>query len=171
MEEIKKIIDINLPKRDLIWTGICVERNKNVSILINYDEKKKEFNGYTVFKSKEIKRYRYWGKNECRGVKIRTSFRFMDKIKSKNSKTFYSSLKEASQFGLIAFFVENKTNSYFVGQLTSVNNEFANFRLIDRKARWARYKKIKLKNINFFSFGTVYERTLFKKVDRKRGIK
>ncbi|MFC1703311.1 hypothetical protein ACFL1E_00815 [Candidatus Omnitrophota bacterium] len=164
----REIIDIDLPERDLMWMGICIEKNKNISILINYDEKKRKFNGYTVFRSREIKQYRCWEKAEYKSVKTKTSLRFFNKIKLKNTKTFCSSLKEASQFGLIAFFVENQNDSYLIGRLTSINNEFAHFRLIDTKAKWSRYKKIKLKNINYFSFDTDYDRALLKKAGGKK---
>ena len=162
-------IDIDLePTRDLIYSGVCLKYNKYIFLLLNFDECKKQYNGYTVFRNKEVNRYRLWDKNEKNGLKKNNSREYLNALPLGKMNTFYSCLNEAAKLGLIAFHTNDDDSCYGVGKITSINRKYVNFRLLDTKGKWLRYKKFKIRDINYFSFDTEYERKLNDKLHNKQ---
>jgi hypothetical protein len=48
----KRLIDANLfSEQGVSYTGICLKANRNIWILVNFDYKKKCFNGFTIIKN------------------------------------------------------------------------------------------------------------------------
>ncbi|MCW3076139.1 MAG: hypothetical protein JWO32_748 [Bacteroidetes bacterium] len=82
-----KLIDIDfLPNRDLLYSGYCIKQNRQILILVNYDTRAKTFDGYSVFRPKEITKFRIWTPAEIR------------KIKTDNRKTSQSVLTLENEF-------------------------------------------------------------------------
>jgi hypothetical protein len=149
-----------LPSRDLIYSGICIKKNRHIAILVNYSDETKMFDGYTVLRTREISRYHLWDSKE-KAKANRDSLRlYIDRLPLERMNTIYSCLREASQIGLIAFYTGNDDSSYYVGHLTSIDRHFARFRLIRLRNPRPKYLKIRIDDINYFSFDTLYEREL-----------
>ena len=164
----RHIIAIDLlPSRDVVWAGVCVKSNKQITVFINLDKPQKRLDGFTVFRSKEISRYRLCDKNEYRGMNQSTVGNDCGRLNLREMVDIPSSLRAAATQGLIAFFVGNDTKSYYVGKLVSLHEDLARFRLVDKNANFTRYKAIKIQNINYFSFACEYERLLARQLENQ----
>jgi hypothetical protein len=165
----RRIIDVDFqPSRHLLWTGICIKDNGQIAVFINLDQKRNRLDGFSVFRSKEISRFRLCEKTEYRGVTQTNIAAFLSRLNLKEMVDIPSSLQIAATHGPIAFFTEDNTKSYFVGKIVSLCKDHARFRNIGTAGIYTRYKAIKVKNINFFSFGCEYELRLEKRLKRIR---
>jgi hypothetical protein len=167
--EQRRVIDVDLrPTRDVIWSGVWVKDNGQIAVCINYDEVRKRLDGFTVFRSKEINRYRLSAKSECRGTNQTSIADHWKRLNLRQMVDVPSSLRAAASESPIAFFTQDDTSSYFVGKLVSLRRDQARFRLIDKKGSFTRYRTITIHNIDFFSFGGEYERRLESRLKRNR---
>jgi hypothetical protein len=163
--KLNKLIDIDLfPNRDILYCGLCVKENRQVFILINFDTKTKRFDGYSVFRPKEITKYRNWTPAEIRKIKTDNRKTFQSALTLDKMNSFYSTLKSLGKGTLISFFTDNLTDEYYVAKITGLTRGTATLKLIDKKGKWTTTKKIKLADINFFSFLTSYEKGLISNV-------
>ena len=169
LEEIikeKRLIDVNLfSSQEVSYTGVCLKANKNIWILVNYDFKKKAFNGFTVFRNNIVETFSLWKKTAI-VLKRNNLTEFTDFHPLTNAKTLYSSLKWGKKFGLVAIFTETNTRSYFVGKIILLNPRCIILRLITTEGKWSIKKTINLKEIYFISFYTDYEIILLQKSNK-----
>jgi hypothetical protein len=160
-----KLIDIDfLPNRDLIYSGYCIKHNKQVMILVNYNSRIKHFDGFTVFRPKEITKYRFWLKAEIQKIKKDNRQELASLLNVDKMNTFYSCLKLLGNDTLIAFFKDNITEKYIVGKIVTLTRESVTLQLINKSSKWTSVKKLRLADINYFSFMTQYEQKLISNV-------
>ena len=140
------------------------EENRQVFILLNYDTKTKRFDGYSVFRPKEITKYRNWTPAEISKIKADNRKTFQSALTLEKMNSFYSTLKSLDKGTLISFFIDNLNDKYYVAKITGLTKDTATLKLIDKKSKWTTTKKIKLADINYFSFLTSYEKGLISNV-------
>jgi hypothetical protein len=159
--KLHQLIDIDLyPNKDLIYSGVCLKKNAQIFVLLNYKVKKRCFDGFTVFRSDEITKYRYWTDREIARIKKDNRQDFQSILPLERIKTFYSVLNSLSRDNLISFFTNNKNDTYQVGKIIGLTRNNLTLRLIDQEGNWIGTRKIKLVHINYFSFLTDYEKGL-----------
>lgn len=165
MELDKKIVDIDFsPNRDLLYSGYCIKQTRQVLILVNYETRTKYFDGFTVFRPKEITKYRFWVKTEIQKIKKDNRKELVSMLNVDKMNTFYSCLKSLDKDSLISFFTDNITNEYFVAKITKLTRASATLKLIDQNSKWTSTKTLKLADINYFSFLTKYEQKLISNI-------
>ena len=134
MKLTNKFIDIDFfPTRNLMYTGFCIKHTKRIIILINFDKHKKTFDGYSVFKSEEINKYRLWNKKDEKNIKNNNLKKFVNLKKLAKMKTFYSVLNSLEKDEFIAFFTKENLKEYGVGKILKVGKEFIHLKYIDKK--------------------------------------
>ncbi len=158
----QQLIDIDFfPYRNLIYTGYCIKNNRQILILINYDKRKKRFEGFTIFRQREVVKYRNWNEKEISKIKMDNRSKFINMFDFDSMNTFYSCFKKLFENNkVIAFFTDNITESYYEGKIIALNREYVTIKLIDEKRKWTRDLEISIKNIDYFSFSTEYEEKL-----------
>ena len=160
-----KLRDIDfLPNRDLLYSGYCVKQNRQVLVLVNYDTKTKRFDGFTVFRPKEITKYRFWTKAETQKIKKDNRKEIISLLSVDKVNTFYSCLKSLDKDSLVSIFTDNLTNEYYVAKITSLSRDSVTLKLIDQNSKWTNTKTLRLSDINYFSFLTKYEKQLISNV-------
>ncbi len=156
-----KLVDIDfLPNRDLLYCGYCIKQSRQVLILVNYDTRTKRFDGFTVFRPKEITKYRFWTKAEIEKIKKDNRKELVSLLSVDKMNTFYSSLKSLDKDTLVSFFTDNITKEYSVAKITKLTRESVTLKLIDQNSKWTTTKTLRLADINYFSFMTKYEQKL-----------
>ncbi len=148
------------------YSGVCLKANKYVWLIVNYDFKRKMFDGFSVVRNKDIESYAVY-KNNSLDIRINNLIDFLDVLPLNKVNTFYSALKEAKNKGLVAIFIGGNDKSYYVGKILSVSRQKVQTRLIDKKGYWSKTKKFKIADIDFFSFLTRYETGLLKMVEKR----
>lgn len=132
-------------------------------MLTNFDDRKKKFDGYTVFRNKEVSKYRYWTSDEISKIKVDNRNEFRQLANLNKMRTFYSCLKLLPQETLIEFYTANNYQNYYVGKIISITRTIVNFKIINKDGDWNGYKKLKIQDINFFGFGTEYSKKIKKR--------
>ena len=156
-----KFIDIDFfPTRNLMYSGFCIKHTKQIIILINFDKHKKTFDGYSVFKSEEINKYRLWNKKDEKNIKKNNIKKFLNLKNLAKMKTFDSVLNSLDMDEFIAVFTKGNLKECDVVKILKVGKEFIHLKYIDKKGNWIRKSKLKISEINFFSFLTKYENKL-----------
>lgn len=157
-------IDIDLyPAHDVIYSGVCIKQNRHVFILVNYNSKTQKFDGYTIFRNKEISKYRLWNSDELAKANRRTLRAYLGVLSLGKMNTLQSCLREASQMGPVALFTGKDESSYYETCLTSLDRDTARFRLLRPHGQRPRYLKTTIGKIHYIAFDSSEERKLRKK--------
>ena len=159
----KRLVDFNLFNGNVTYTGICLIANKRILVIVNFDLKGKEFNGFTIFKNQDFDTFEIW-KQKFVDIKKNNLIEFKNKYKIEKLNTFYSWLKLIKNNQVVAVFIENNHSEYFVGQIESINLRTITMKLIDKSGNWINEKEFKISEINYFSFDSKYERKLQKRI-------
>ena len=161
--EQKLIIDIDLsPNVDNVYTGKCLVANSEIVMLLNFNEEKGEFDGFTIVKNNDVEEYRIWEVEDYEELKNDNSESFIANIDLKKFIDLESSLRKLiSEF--VAIFTYDDEDSFFVGKLLSINNDSVELHLVDEDSKWKEIEKIKLRDISYLGFATEYEREIQKK--------
>lgn len=167
MEDIiknKQIIDIDTaPNTDNVYTGMCLVANREILMLLNFNEDKGEFDGYTIVQDKDVEKYRIWEEDEYSELKNDNSEELIANLNLNNFLNLETSLKSLiSEF--VAIFTYDDEDTFFVGKVISVNNDSVELHLVDKDAKWFDIEVIKLNDISYLGFDTLYEREIKKKV-------
>ena len=158
-----KHIDVALDaQKQIIYSGIEYYSNDEILLLINFNEESGEYDGYSVFRMKDIYAYSEWIQEDFEEVKKDNSWYYKNKFKIESSLNFELALQKGSKYGLIAFFTDIKDKDYYVGKLKSIEGSEAVFNLIDEEKDWTGLKKFNLSEICYFGFATSYELELMK---------
>lgn len=161
-----KFIDLDFaPIRDMIYNGFCIKHSKQILILINYNNRTRQFDGFSVFRTKEISKYRYWSKTEIKSIKKDNRFEYENLLNLNKIKSYYSCLKQLGKNNLIAIFTQNIEAEYFVGIPINISRKAIKLKLIKENSEWSKTISISISEIDFFGFLTKYEKTLLKKVN------
>ena len=160
-----KLVDIDfLPNRDLLYSGYCIKQNRQVLILVNYDTRTKRFDGFTVFRPKEITKYRFWTKADIQKIKKDNRKELVSLLTVDKMNTFYSCLKSLDKDSLVSFFTDNLTKEYYVAKITKLSRDSVTLKLVDLNGKLTSTKTLRLADINYFSFMTKYEQKLISNV-------
>lgn len=167
----ESFIDIDFaPKRNLIWSGLFLKENRQVFILIDFDLKTKRLNGVSVFRNKDIFRWRNWDRQEKKELKVDNRQEFISKIDLDKMNTFYSCLKQIDKNELVSFFTDHRDDQYEVGQIIKLTRQAVSLRLVSVKGEYSRRKKLKLSDIDYFCYLGKYESKLKKQLSRKASL-
>jgi hypothetical protein len=147
-------------EREHVHSCICIKSNKYVFIVVNYNEETNEFDGFNVFRYKDIHAHCLWDEEDKAEVKNYNFESFLSQINLDKMNSFYSTLKEAAKTGLIAIFTGLGDDDYYEGKLLLIDRNKVTFRLINQDKKWTRKKTLKINEIAYFSFGTEYEKEL-----------
>ena len=156
-------IDVDLaPNRDKLYSGIGLKSNGEVFILLCFNEKTKEYDGYAIIRDYEIEQYREWDDEEIAEIKNENSIDFIHKLPLDSMNNMFECLSELKDKKLIALYTESDENSYYVGQVQNLNEKQVEIKLISEDAEWLENKLIQIKEITYIGFDTSYEKELIK---------
>lgn len=159
-----QFIDIDFaPVKKMIYCGYCIKQSNQLIILMNFNSRSKQFDGFTVFRPKDITRYRYWSKSEIKEIKKDNRSDLLSLLDVKKMKSFYSCLKYIDNNILVAIYTNNNIDEYFVAKVIKLNRNSVKLKLINQNSQWKGSVKLLLSDIDFFGFLTKYEILLLKK--------
>ncbi len=152
--ENKSIIEIDLdPSYKTSYVGVCI-KDDDVTILVNFNEDDSMLDGYSIFRSSGIYMYRECIEMDYKNEELNT---LCSKIDTTACDGFSESILHASKFGLIAFYEKGDLETYYVGYLNKIKDQFCAFDLIDKNGKYIDSKEIEIDSIVYFSFYTSYE--------------
>lgn len=158
LAEKRLIIDIDLaPNVDAVYTGMCLIANSEIILLLNFDEAKGEFDGFTIVKNDDVEKYRTWNEDNYLKLKNNNSKDLIAKIDLNNFLDIATSLKSLRS-KLVSIFTYGDEDSFYLAKILSVKNECVELHLIDEDSNWIDIKVIKFRDINYIGFDTQYER-------------
>ncbi len=158
-----RLIDINLFDEQITYTGICLLASKKIVVIVNYNNKLKIFDGFSIFRNENFDSFETWKKKWIK-YNYDNSMDFIKRYNVNKLRTFYSWFKQLANKGFVAFFTDNDLKTYYVGKITEVDAKKIKVNLVDKKGNFISRKVFNIVNINYFSFDTGYETKLFKKV-------
>ncbi|MEL6675242.1 MAG: hypothetical protein AAFR61_23740 [Bacteroidota bacterium] len=155
------LIDVNLfPHQEVVFAGACLSMSEETLLLVNFDDQKKGFDGFTIFRSEQVHNYREWTETDRREILLHNLSDFSELLPLSYFQDWEGALWAAGETGPIAFFTGGQTSNYFVGQLIHIEDGIAQFQLIKPSGQASVSIQIPLAEIDFFSFYTHYERRL-----------
>ena len=167
MDELIKnqsVVDIDTsPNWDKVYSGICLLLNKEILLLLNFNEETSVFDGFTILKNQDFEKYRKWEKSELKNIKTWNNKELLNSINLKNFSSLKSSL-EYLKNQLIALYTYNNTEEYYVGKINSISDKSISLKPLDTQSNWLDNETINLDEISYIGFGTSYEKDLLKNV-------
>jgi hypothetical protein len=158
LAEKRLVIDVDLaPNVDAVYTGMCLISNSEIILLLNFDEAKGEFDGFTIVKNDDVEKYRTWNENNYLELKNNNSKDLIAKIDLNSFLDIATSLKSLRS-KLVSTFTYDDEDSFYLAKVISVKNECVELHLIDEDSNWIDIKVIKFSDINYIGFDTQYER-------------
>lgn len=160
----KLLIDIDTaPNWKKVYSGICLLVNSEIILLLNFNDETSEFDGYSILKNKDFKKYRVWEKEDYTKLKNDNSTELIKEIEIEDFSDLLSSLRNLMT-ELIAIFTYDDEESYYVGKILSINDSMIELKLIDEDSKWVDTEIINLEEISYVGFRTSYETELIKNV-------
>ncbi len=154
-----------MPTRDEIYTGICLNESNEVFIFICFNEETFEFDGIAIIRSREIESFRYWDEEELAEIKNNNYKDFINVIPIDKMNSFNECFEVLKSKKLIAVFTEDDDDSYYVGKIKSLSDDYVIIDLIDENAKWLEPQKILVKDITYIGFDSSYEKELMDKIE------
>lgn len=151
-----------------IYSGICLKANKEVFILVNFDETLGEFNGISIFRDEFVKKYREWDTDDLAEILNPNFEDFSGNLNLDAFNSFISCLEELRKKELIAFFTSESSTSYYVGKIESISSDQISVSLISEDAEWLEIQKFSIDALDYIGFDTHYEKNLVKAVCAKK---
>ncbi|WP_269234221.1 hypothetical protein [Flavobacterium flavigenum] len=162
LAEKRLIIDIDLaPNVDAVYTGMCLIANSEIMLLLNFDEAKGEFDGFTIVKNNDVEKYCTWNEDNYLELKNDNSKDLIAKIDLNKFLDIATSLKSLKS-KLVSIFTYGNEDSFYLAKILSVKNECVELHLLDEDSNWIDIKVIKFSDINYIGFDTQYERKYIK---------
>lgn len=166
--ELRRIIDIDTaPNTDNVYTGICLLANREVVLLLNFNEEYGDFDGFTIIKNQDFELYREWEDSEYTEVRNDNSedlIAGIDPNDFQDMKTAFKTLTEK----LVSVFTYDDENSYWVGKVLTVNDNSVELQLISQNAEWMDQQVFLFSDISYLGFDTRYEENLVMSIDSFR---
>jgi hypothetical protein len=158
------LIDLDFaPKQDLVYSGKLLKVNRQICVLVNYDDRKKKFDGVTIFRTRNIARYRLWSGDERKSIKLNNVSEYVALLDLKKMSTLYSALKNIDPGRLIAFFTENRSDEYIVGRVIALDRTVVTVGTVDKHGKRYATRKLPINKIDYISFLSEYETRLERK--------
>jgi hypothetical protein len=165
MELHNQLIDLAFSTgSDHIHSGYCIRQSRHIVVLNNFDTRTKRFDGFTVFRVRNISGYRPWTEEQTKSIKKDERQEQIAQIDPDKMNTLYSVLQSLGKENLVAVFTENETSDYWVARITALTKEAVTLKLVDTDGEWMGTKKVKIDQIDSLSFLTKYEKRLQKKI-------
>jgi hypothetical protein len=156
----KRVIELELFNGKLHYSGVCVKATKDFWLIVNFDFDKGSFDGFSVFRNTDIDYFSVYVKKNLQ-IKKDNLVDFTELLPNLNNiNTFNDCLDVFSSFGLIAFFLEKKLDSYSIGRVLSIDNKNITIQTVNTDASFGKKRRIGINKINFFSFHSSYEKEL-----------
>lgn len=165
-EAIKNRVPIHVdlqPKRDKLYSGICLKKNDEIFIFICFNDETKEYDGFAIIRNYEIDKYREWDEEELNEIKNNNYAEFIGKLPLDRMHNMFDCLSELKNEELISIFIESDDDSYFVGRIKNLTKNKMELKLINEDADWINKEKIKIDEITYIGFRTIIERDLLNK--------
>jgi len=151
------------PNRDEVHSGICLKSNDNVYIFISYNEENKEFDGYAIIRGYEIEKYREWDDEELSEIENNNFSDFIGILPLEKMDNLYQCLLELKNEKLISIFDGTDDDTFYVGRIINVTNNYVELKLMNEDAQWRENEKINIDEITYIGFGSCYEKELLNK--------
>ncbi|WP_430406082.1 hypothetical protein [Fluviicola sp.] len=165
--KLRRLIDIDTaPNTDNVYTGICLVANSEIIMLLSLDEENGEFDGFTIVQNKDVEKYRIWEEEDYSELKNDNSESLIASVDLNNFTDLETSLKSLTS-DLVAIFTYEDENTFFVGEVLSVNKNSVELHLVSGDAKWLENIVIMLSDISYLGFDTSYEREIKKKLAQK----
>jgi len=160
----KLIIDIVADSnKNTVYSGICLVANNEILLFLNFNEETGEFDGFTILKNKDFEAYRIWESEDYAYLINDNSEEELREINPKNFKDLKTSF-HCLKNELIAVFTYHDPESYYVGRITSINENTIELEKLNRDSIWVGKELIAYKEISCIGFRTKYERKLNKNI-------
>lgn len=153
-----------LPNRDVSYIGICLKESYEVFILIGLNEDCQEYDGIIILRSQEIEEYRYLDNEELSKIKNNIHHKFVDMLPLDKMNTFHECLDILKEKELIAIYTADDDESYYVGKIKLLSDDYVIIDLIDEDAKWLESQRIAVKDITYIGFDSSYEKQLIDKI-------
>jgi hypothetical protein len=158
LAEKRLVIDVDLaPNVDAVYTGMCLIANLQIIMLLNFDEAKGEFDGFTIVRNSDVEKYRTWDQDDYLELKNDNSKNLIAKIDLNNFLDIESSLKTLTS-KLVTLFTYGDEDSFYLAKILFVKKDCVELHLADQDSNWGDIKVIKFSDINYIGFDTQYER-------------
>jgi len=165
--EQRKIIELSFFKEKVFYTGVCLSISNDYLLLINFNEKKKSFDGYSIFRYQDLDYFTIVNEKEKRDERNLISHILNSPTMVLNGN-FTDCIKASSVTNsLIAFFLKKSIDDYYVGKIISLNEDDVELQLFDSSMRLGERKRIVIKDIKYIGFGSKYEKKLKNKLKAK----
>jgi len=160
--EEKRIIELELFEGQLFYEGICLKANDNIWVIANYNMDKNLFDGYTVFKNRNVDFFSVY-KSKFLPRKLPVLTKVLHDIKWINHiDSMMSSLRYLSETEkLVAIAVD--FDGYYEGFVIQAQDETIKLLLVLESGAIGDLISIDFKEIKFISFDTCYEQELIEK--------
>ncbi len=171
--EKERVIEIGIKRPDnydsVYYSGVCLKATKNIWMIINYNIDINTFDGFTVFRNTDVEAYSVFIKKDLPKADKKQFNDLKTAVHIGRFNTIYSSLKSATNFGLVAIFVKGMYDAYFVIKVISVSKNEVEFWKVDKDGKLSKKKEtILLDNIIYLSFFTKYEKKLLKLIGKSK---
>ena len=164
--EIRNRIPIHVdlaPNRDEVHSGICLKSTDNIFIFVRFNEETYEFDGFAIIRGYEVEKYREWDDEELGEIKNNNFTDFLGKLRLEKMDDLFQCLSELKTQKLISVFNGTDDDTFFVGHIENLTENYVELKLMNEAAEWSDNEKINIDEITYISFDTSYEKELLKK--------
>lgn len=160
---LNKLIEIKTSSRvgEKEYCGICILKNNDVLMLLNFNEETAQFEGFTLFRNDDVDSYYEWDEEDHKEIKLDNSKELISSIDPSEYSTFESALKKR-QSTMICIFEDDDFDSYAVGKVEGVKDNTLTYLSIDTDAKWTDSISLSIDSIWYIGFDTEYENKLLK---------
>jgi len=158
----KTPIDVDLsPNRNIIYSGVGLKLTDKIYIFVNFNRDTKEFDGYAIIRSFEIKMYREWSEEELNDIKNNNLSDYLGKLPLLKMNNMFESLSELKKENiLISVFIAPDDDSFYVGKIFEISKKTIELKLLSEEAEWLYHKTINIDDITYIGFDSSYEKSL-----------
>ena len=161
MELINRFCDIDVfPEMNLIYSGFVIRQTRSVLVMVSFNNYTKRFDGFTIFRTRDIAAYRFWTRKEIQEIKRDNRREVMATTNLIRANTFYSCLKVLSNAELVAMCPQSNDFGFYVGAVTKLTRSSVRVQLMSKEGEWLGRRTFKLAELSWISFRTTYEKRL-----------
>ena len=152
----RSVLELELFNGDMYQDGVCITSNNDIWTVVNYDRERKQCDGITIFKNKDVEQYSVYKK---KFYSLPDKYILYDPVKYSwlsSTETFEGmliQLKETKE--IVAFFTE--LDSYYVGVVSGVENKGVSVKIITTDGIFNGELILNVEEILFISFNSGYE--------------
>lgn len=156
------VIEISTFDDRLLYSGACLRADEELWIIVNFEEEKGCFDGYTVFRNDDVDAY-FVDEEEPVAVPQNNLQEYADLRRFGSFSTFEDFFRSVSATHLVAIFDEVAVDSYYVGKVLSAGPEDFEVQLYTEEGEKGSLVRMAFSELKYFSFDTKYDRALAEK--------